>query len=264
MKTFDINELLSQVTFPVAEKEVMVEGKVAPRFKAIYRQDTGEVLSVMKKDYVLIPHEVALRPLVEGLADEGWKFQGVNQERSGAKILAVAVSNQMFELNDPLLQRPDQLSPRLVLRNSYDGSTGIEMRLGFFRIACANGMVIGTGRELSVKHNHMGNVKRELENVGTSISQIRKLVPDLEKTISEYKRWLNFDVPEVQAAKVVEETFGKRLVKEILGRRKEKNAWELYNSGTYQLTHVAETQQSGREVKNRQFADAIRQMVSQN
>ena len=77
--------------------------------------------------------------LISGLQEHGWALSTANQvhsrtadKRSSAKHLL-------------RFRRPDALAdtPELIMINSHDGSSQYQLRVGYFRFACANGLIVG-------------------------------------------------------------------------------------------------------------------------
>lgn len=72
-----------------------------------------------------------------------------------------------FRKDDGLQQtrRVGDTSLEVILRNAHDGTAAYEFFAGLFRLACLNGMVVGTGTIESVKVRHSGNRQRQLDQV---------------------------------------------------------------------------------------------------
>ncbi len=50
----------------------------------------------------------------------------------------------------------DDVHPELIIKNSYDGSSTFQVRMGIFRLVCSNGLVIATHNFGEIKLRHMG------------------------------------------------------------------------------------------------------------
>lgn len=61
----------------------------------------------------------------------------------------------VFRHPDIKLKNVGDVVPEILLKNSYDGSSAFVLTLGVYRMACANGMVVGTTFE-SVRTIHVG------------------------------------------------------------------------------------------------------------
>lgn len=73
-----------------------------------------------------------------------------------------------------VLSGDNQSHLELVLRNSHDGSGAFELMLGFYRLACSNGLIVGTSLS-SIKVVHSKNALIKLDN---AIETLVKQVPD--------------------------------------------------------------------------------------
>jgi hypothetical protein len=61
----------------------------------------------------------------------------------------------------------DDAYPRILLTNSHDGLNAFSFRVGVYRMACSNGLVIATEEFSAFKIKHMGYSFAELRNVVT-------------------------------------------------------------------------------------------------
>lgn len=70
---------------------------------------------------------------------------------------------------------------QLIISNSFDGTSAFKMSLGFFRLVCSNGMMVGETYE-SFRHRHTGNIMQEVEDsVDRIVAQTDRLLTDLDK-----------------------------------------------------------------------------------
>ena len=75
-----IEKKLSQFMFPVEERAVFVQDNphpnidIADNYKAIVRQDSGKLISIMKNTYQLVPNREVILPLLQELhkLDNKW------------------------------------------------------------------------------------------------------------------------------------------------------------------------------------------------
>jgi len=73
----------------------------------------------------------------------------------------------MFE--HPTLQVGDSML-RVIVDNSHDGSRSVTIRVGLFRMACANGLVIGSDVIKPYRIRHIGNVEQRIEKIDDYIA----------------------------------------------------------------------------------------------
>ena len=68
----------------------------------------------------------------------------------------------------------DDMSPEIIIRNSYDGTVGVNLLAGAFRIVCTNGMVIGVV---------LDNYKYKLSVYNIELDKLEQSIVDtIEKT----------------------------------------------------------------------------------
>lgn len=69
--------------------------------------------------------------------------------------------------------------PEIIIINSYNGSTALNMFLGAYRFACANGLMVGTSFG-GVNVRHVGNVESKID---TGLIELVSRIPDLVNSI---------------------------------------------------------------------------------
>lgn len=140
---------LSDYMFPVVERPVAVNNwpeqlsatenqNTANRYKVIVREDTNEIISVVRGSYKLVPNEELIKPMLKeldglGMAsciDETHSF--VNNHRMRLQITFPEITIQ---------DSNSDIALSLFLHNSYDMSEPIRIASGGFRYVCGNGMV---------------------------------------------------------------------------------------------------------------------------
>jgi len=136
--------MLQEANFPVVEVPAVGipnDGKEidSTGYKFIVREDTGTILSCMTDDYRLVKNETIMNyadPVIK-------KNKGVLKEvrlfGNGAKT----TMKWQFPDHKVHVGPRDDISPEIIIRNSYDGTVGVNLLAGAFRLICTNGMVIG-------------------------------------------------------------------------------------------------------------------------
>jgi hypothetical protein len=83
----------------------------------------------------------------------------------------------------PLMKATADGIPQLLLTNSHDGTSCIELRLGFFRMVCANGLVIGTSLvpEIRLRHTGADLDDRLIAAIDNIVAQAPKLTDSIDK-----------------------------------------------------------------------------------
>lgn len=69
---------------------------------------------------------------------------------------------------------------QLLINNSFDATSAFKMKLGFFRMVCSNGLVVGTMYE-EFSHRHTGNILEEVDSsVERIVAQTDRLLYDVD------------------------------------------------------------------------------------
>jgi hypothetical protein len=84
-------------------------------------------------------------------------------ERNGFQKHMVRLTHPDLKFRNIIDSRPE-----LVVVNSYDGSSALQLMLGVFRLVCANGLVVGN-KAISSSVRHVGDIDG---NIDRSIAQI--------------------------------------------------------------------------------------------
>lgn len=73
--------------------------------------------------------------------------------------------------------------PQLLLTNSHDGTSSVILQLGFFRMVCSNGLVVGDNLIQPVRVRHSGNDfdQRLIEGINFIVAQADKLTQSIDK-----------------------------------------------------------------------------------
>ncbi len=149
---------ISEYMFPVVERPVaphdlenqsgFVNGnEFINQYKAIVREDTDEIISVVKQSYNLIPNETLISSLLDHLRrlgiisyiDEGHSF--VNSHRMRLQVTFPGIT---------IKDGDTEIAQCLFLSNSYDRTEPIRIAFGGVRFTCENGMVF---REILAQHS---------------------------------------------------------------------------------------------------------------
>lgn len=95
-------------------------------------------------------------------------------------------AKHMVKLSHPSLLRTNVHNDgrlQLIITNSFDGTAAFKMQLGFFRLVCSNGLIVGDLFE-NIRHKHIGGI---LEKIDDSIERIVASTKKLEETITKMK-----------------------------------------------------------------------------
>lgn len=83
----------------------------------------------------------------------------------------------------PLLKATSDGVPQLLLTNSHDGTSSVILQLGFFRVICSNGLVVGNNIIEPIRVRHSGNDfdERLIVAINHIVAQAHKLTESIDK-----------------------------------------------------------------------------------
>ena len=227
---------LNQFMFPVTASPVTVPDAVTgsvyqipSNYKAIVREDTNEVISIVKNSYQIVRNEELINNIVEELSTLDTQYR---IDRSHSFVDNRRMRLQITFPDLTMWDENSEIALCLFLHNSYDMSEGVRFMFGAIRSICTNGMVFG--KILSkyyAKHTKgfkIGNLKDSLSATYDQIPSIQARIKELEST----------QVTE-ELMKSVEKGVGKKLSKRVF-EQNPLTQWELYNGLTNYISHVME------------------------
>ncbi len=224
---------LQEYLFPVEERKVFYENEgvaSTSSYKSIVHGETGELISIMKDTYNLIPNEQIIIPLMEQLntLDSSWiidpSHSYVDNNRTRLQITFPDLT-----FNDG----ESDIALSLFVHNSYDGSEGVRLFWGAIRGICTNGMVFG---KVLAKYYGRHTNGIQLINMKEKVEQTYEQIPVIRNRIEVLKR-----------LKASEELYG--VIKDELGsgisaytdqQPNCPNQWVLYNYLTWYISHLVD------------------------
>ena len=168
-KTLDWKpELYEDLFFTPSTKQIKVKG-VKTGSRTVYRHDNNKVepISIVGQNYKLITNE----KLHSAIIDYGNMDLALDLNLSG--VLKNKRFNLVYNVNTGNDFGSDvsdggRLQPKVVVKNSYDGNSKLEILIGLFRMICSNMVVLpiqGKVAQFQAKHfKSMGNLKRTIHN----------------------------------------------------------------------------------------------------
>ena len=235
---------LEQFCFPVEEREVYFSSnskffdwktngfiqkaspKLASNHKAIIRSDNNSLISIVNKDYKLVPNKVLIDQLLEQLRRTDHKFE-IEPHHSFVRDNRMRLQIKFPELfiKD---DSPDGMALSLYIHNSYDMSEGIRMYWGAIRSICTNGMVFGNVlAKFYGRHTKGFNIK----HLKQSLEKTYSLIPDIQERIDV----LNSLKVDNDFEKQFKDDLGKKMYNNLLL----ENAQETFQALTQlQLFHL--------------------------
>tara|TARA_R100001530_G_scaffold131507_1_gene103221 strand:- start:115 stop:900 length:786 start_codon:yes stop_codon:yes gene_type:complete len=245
--------MLQNAMFPVKEVPIMydVVGKeksVISGHKFIVREDTDKILSCMTDNYKLVKNETIIKYAEPIIKKNGGKIKEVNVLCDGAKVhMSWHFPKQVVNIG-----KNDDLTPEIVIRNSYDGTVGVNIIAGAFRLICSNGAIIGiVAKKYTNKHIKSNVSLDDLEGVIEETMNNTKVIfkeefPILQGTNFKDRHLVDFlQLFPIQANEMVTQS---------LIANKPKSFWDLFNVGTNVLTHhMNRTTESTHSIENQLY-----------
>lgn len=148
------------------------------RAKAIFAEKPADKMS---DKYSFVP-TAELIGMFENL---GWHMTDVSQRGTKhAEVGKHMVKLENSKLNK-LTVRGDKMMPQLIIHNSHNGSSGLNLSLGLFRFVCSNGLVVGVpGMHENMKFRHtgidMGELKLLSEQILTNYETVQRYINDMQ------------------------------------------------------------------------------------
>ena len=222
---------LESMMFPVKEVPAIGYKVTKSGYKFIVRGDNDEVLSCMTNDYKVVTNEKIIKYAQPIVKKKGGEFKEAESFGNGAR----SVMKWHFPNEKVTVAKNDTLHPEIIIKNSYDGTIGVNVIAGAFRLVCANGMVIG------IVTNEYKN-KHSIYNI--SLDNLESII---ESTIENTKYLFDKELPALIDNKINESHIVKFLkmfpiqantiVTQRLIADRPKTFWDLFNVGTNVLTH---------------------------
>ncbi len=118
--------------------------------------------------------------ILDILSGQGWQPVGYNEKKAkktenvGKQLHTVVLSNSLLEGGSTL--------PRIIVKNSHDGASSLQLLSGMYERICANGLVVGnTAADIRVRHlslsesSIMQGLKMCIENLSLAFQMSEKM-----------------------------------------------------------------------------------------
>lgn len=218
------------------------QGRKIPGHKAVVRSDTGDTLAVHSDKYSLVPYQVHFDAFEKAIAKSGLNTTnlriGTDLTNNGARIFRQYLfPDHMVEVNSGRHgMRP--VAMRIVMFDSYDGSSKFRGMTGAFDFVCANQSV--SGKEIdSIGFKHVGEMADKIDAAAEQLSgSAQRFIEEIERL----KVWPRIDLKNVEFSELVDAMpqSNKTLVDYLtaeFARFDGKNLWDGYNLLTRWATH---------------------------
>lgn len=141
--------------------------------------------------------------VAQDMADLG--FVPVGFRRPNFRTQAGAYSLHEVDFRRPEhIQGNEDITPRILFLNSYDGSRKAMFAAGVFRLACLNGLVVGDVTHHRQKILHLGDYVEEL------MAEIREMAKTHTKTFDRIEKFRSIELDAAEAARFAKEAIALR------------------------------------------------------
>jgi hypothetical protein len=175
------------VFFPIGENGVYDDkGRLVPGYKRIERGDTGDTLAIHTDSYKLVPYERHFELFENAIraAKLPTPVVGTDMEKNGAQIFRQYLFPDFTHEIEGRAGKHD-VALRIVMFDSYDGSSAFIGKCGYFDFACANKAFIGMALG-DVKFRHVGDMDAK---VRVAAEQLAEAASEFPRTVSRMKAW---------------------------------------------------------------------------
>lgn len=244
----------SELAFPVSLRSVYVDGyrgeyRPVRQWKSVFREDTGECLALVSRNYKLIPHHAIFQPL-HGLIQEHLPFPISAVSTQIGFGGGVAVVEWILEHKMPV-ELGDLVAISIIARNSINMRSRLSVELAGLRLKCWNGLRAADPKRyrLSWKHYTKLNQEKALHNIQHLLSLGTEMV-------DQWKNWTQVRIfPQTMEAWLKNDRravglLGKKargaMFDRMAGRGergRKITLWEAYNALTETATHHVKTRQ---------------------
>jgi len=220
-------------------------------YKFIVREDTGEVLSCMTDEYQLVENKRVMKyadPIIK-------KNKGVVKEALTFSNGARTRVKWSFPDHKVNLGKNENIEPEIIFDNSYNGTVGVNIMSGAFRLVCSNGLVIGVV---------IGKYRNKHSVYNISLDDLESVIYDtMEKTKMIFKEdfqiLFDTDIKEKDIVNFIK-MFPIQANDTITGRLiadKPKTYWDLLNVGTNVLSHSMNRKTEATHIIENQLYPAV-------
>jgi len=252
--TTQIDELsqasIDAACFEVMEKPLTVDGYgEIPKFKALFRGDTNQLLHVHNESYTVLSNETVINAQYDAIkkANISGDFDfNVTSLDDGRKLKVEVLFNDI--VTEP--EVGDYVKFRATAFNSYDGSWAYQNQTDGLRLWCTNGCTSAdTIARIWARHTTNLNISSTVNQIerGLNIFQNQKELWDNYRStkinVEQAHQFFKTDVVPVKS-KAEEFAFNKKQVNILIEQLSQeisglgRNKWALYNCLTHWASHT--------------------------
>ena len=220
-------------------------GRLIEGYSGNFRADTGECLAITSDKYKIVHHQDAL-DAVQSCLDFGDYKRKLYSIKGGRRLYAV------YDFNDQRkqIQAGDDVGFRLLLKNSYDGSCGVDLAAGLLRIIFTNGMVVMAKDNHVTRQHRSSDEELDLSFLSETIEQSKL---QWTASVEFFKSMSNTPITQREGVEMVESMVKDKVIAKIHAEEikniwdkptydldKSRSTYNLYNAVTQYLTPLAE------------------------
>ena len=236
---------LQKFCFPVVERRVAVDTSEHPTidledqqtflpnsYKALVREDTNEVISIVNDSYKLIRNKDLIDHLFRELATLSYAFK-IDSRHSFVNNCEMSLNIIFPELL--FYDKQSEIAFGVTVSNSYNTAKSVKVEFSGLRKVCENGLILNTILS-SFCFKHTSGFT--FEGLGTRLEEAQQFFPEIQERIHRLE---HLPVTEALMEKVSEK-ISKRLAEQVIeeheiGRLRQ---WELFNRLTNHISHDME------------------------
>lgn len=236
---------LEPYCFPVTQRTVAVDDATSPiinlenpdtflpnGYKAIVREDTNQVISIVKDTYKIVKNSDLIDQLLRQLATCGQSFKidashsFVNNER-----MRLQITFPELRLRD----RESDIALSAFIHNSYSMQESVKFYFGAIRAICSNGMVFG---KILSKYYSRHTSGFSFDNLSEKLAEAREYFPEIQERINR----LEMLPVDEQLVEHVSTKISKRLAEQCIAEEEigRITQWRLLNRLTNHISHEME------------------------
>lgn len=172
-------------------------GEEIAGYHHIVRGDTGATIRVAPDSYPLVQNDFVVRTVEEALSKTSMDLTdmrfGIDYSHDGARMFA----QWLLPAHTALVKQGVEATLRIIILNSYDGSTAFSGRSGSYNWACANQAV--SGKDFgSFRFVHAGEI-----DVGEAIAKLTLAAEEHVEQTRRWESWPQIGVSDEQACAVL-------------------------------------------------------------
>lgn len=203
-----------------------------------------KIVNFCSDDYTVVPNKEIYDPLIEALEKI---YKKIEVSYSCHKDAIFNISFNFLGKAEKLADK-DVLTPRMTIRNSYNGKVKYSIQWGIYRLVCSNGLSVpvdGTHKNLILMHTPGAGEGIALEK---TLGGLENFIAVFHELIEPYEllkespvgdiRYRIEDVVEATGfpARQIDEAV-EQATKEMSKLKLNASDWIVYNALNYQLNH---------------------------